>query len=79
MPENISETDKVQMRLPKSLIDQLDSLALLGLYGSQRVDVIQTILGNEVRRLIVSGELKEFSLVKIYPTKNEDASRKDSD
>ena len=67
------------MRLPKSLIDQLEFLALTGLYGGpQAADVIQSILANEVPRLIASGEMKELGRVKLYPAKNDDASKKDA-
>jgi hypothetical protein len=73
MPENLVETDKRQIRLTKSLIEQLELIALTGMYGAQISDVIQVILSNEVRRMFASGE---FSIlrdrVRSYPAKGDD-------
>jgi hypothetical protein len=70
MPENIADTEKRQIRLTKSLIEQLELLALTGMYGPQLGDVVQTILTNEVRRLFASGELSVLrDRVKSYPAK----------
>jgi hypothetical protein len=78
MPENIADTDKVQIRLTKSLIEQLELLALTGMYGAQLGDVIQFILANEVRRLVASGEFSALrDRVKSYPAKGDEGAKKD--
>jgi hypothetical protein len=78
MPENLVETEKRQIRLTKSLIEQIETLALTGLYGAQFSDVVQTILSNELRRLFASGELNILrDRVKSHPAKGEDIGKKD--
>lgn len=79
MPENIAETEKKQIRLTKSLIEQLELLALTGMYGAQFSDVVQTLLANEVRRLFVSGEFSTLrDRVKSYPAKGDDGTKKET-
>ena len=78
MPENIAETDKKQIRLTKSLIEQLELLALTGMYGAQFSDVVQTLLANEVRRLFATGELSTLrDRVKSYPAKSDNGTKKE--
>lgn len=78
MPENVVETDRVQLKLPRSLIEQLELLGQTGLFGAQLGDVIGTILANEIRRMIVTGEFSTLrDRVRAYPAKAEDGSKKE--
>lgn len=79
MPENIAASKKIQITLTKSLVDQLEALALTGMYGTQFQDVIEHILSEEVRRLRASGEFKDLRDIKSYPAKGtDDGSEKES-
>lgn len=79
MPENIVETEKVQIRLTKSLIEQLELLGRTGMYGPQLSDVIQIILATEVRRLFASGEFSNLrDRVTSYAVKSEYEAKKES-
>lgn len=79
MPENLVETEKRQIRLTKSLIEQLELIALTGMYGAQFSDVIQVMLTNEIRRMFASGEFSTLrDRIKSYPAKSDDADKKES-
>jgi hypothetical protein len=79
MPENIVETEKRQIRLTKSLIEQLELIALTGMYGAQFSDVIQVMLTNEIRRMFASGEFSALrDRIKSYPAKSDDGEKKES-
>lgn len=79
MPENIVETERRQVRLTKSLIEQLELIALTGMYGAQFSDVIQVILTNEIRRMFASGEFSALrDRIKSHPAKNDDSEKKDN-
>lgn len=75
MPKNHAETSPgFQITLTRSLCEQLEQLAQLGLYGPQVADVIEDLLSQEVRRLITSGDLaKLLERAKIYPARSEAA------
>jgi hypothetical protein len=78
MPENIVETEKKQLRLTKSLLEQLELIALTGMYGAQLSDVVQLILANEVRRLIATGELSRLrDQVRSYPAKGDERGKQE--
>jgi hypothetical protein len=77
MPRNIADVDSLQVTLTKSLVEQLELLALTGMYGAQLGDVIQAILANEVRRLIATGEFSALrDQVKSYTAKGDEAGKK---
>jgi uncharacterized membrane protein YqgA involved in biofilm formation len=78
MPKKISETDNIQITLTKSLIDQLEALALTGMFGSSVQAVIEHILSQKLMKLRASGEFASLRTPKIYPARGgDDGSKKD--
>jgi uncharacterized membrane protein YqgA involved in biofilm formation len=77
MPKKIADTGPVQITLTKSLIDQLEALALTGMFGSSVQAVIEHILSQKLMKLRRSGEFPTLNAPKVYPAKGEDDGKKD--
>ena len=75
MPKNVAAVEGFQVTLTKSLIEQLDLLALTGMYGAHRQAVIEAIVSAEIRRLRSTGEFNDLRGLKHYPA----PSRADDD
>ncbi len=69
-----------QITLTQTLLDELEKLALTGVFGATVQDVIETLCSQEVRRLVTSGDLaKLLERIRIYPDKEaEDGGKKES-
>lgn len=74
MAKKIADTVTFELTLTKSLIEQLEALALTGMYGAERRDVIEHILSEEMRKLFLSGGFSSLrDRISQYPAKvNED-------
>ena len=80
MAKKISETISFELSLTKSLVEQLELLALTGMYGAERRDVIEHILSAEMRRLHASGEFSSLrNRINQYPAMaGNDGAKKES-
>ncbi len=74
---NIAAASGFQVTLSKTLIEQLEIIALTGMYGTDLTSVIEHITSNEVRSLMASGQLANLRNLKSYPaTGGDDDSKK---
>ena len=73
---NIAAANGFQVTLSKTLIDQLELLALTGMYGTDLTSVIEHIVSDEVRNLMVSGQFASLRNLKSYPAAGGDDDSK---
>jgi hypothetical protein len=76
---NIAAASGFQVTLSKTLIEQLEILALTGMYGTDLTSVIEHIASNELRNLMASGQFASLRNLKSYPAAGgDDESKKES-
>jgi hypothetical protein len=79
MPKKIADTTGFEITLSKTLVEQLDKLALTGMYGAERRDVIEHILSEQIRRLFASGEFSSLrERITEYPAKASNGEKKEA-
>ena len=61
MPIKRTETEPVNMRLPKNMIEAIDVAIEIG-QGSSRSDVIKTAIANYLKELSITSEMKKRKL-----------------
>jgi metal-responsive CopG/Arc/MetJ family transcriptional regulator len=61
MPIKRTETEAVNMRLPKNMIEAIDVAIEIG-QGSSRSDIIKTAIANYLKELTVTSEMKKRKL-----------------
>ena len=63
MPIKRTETEAVNMRLPKNMLEGIDVAIEIG-QGSSRSDIIKTAIANYLKELTVTSEMKKRKLSK---------------
>jgi metal-responsive CopG/Arc/MetJ family transcriptional regulator len=61
MPIKRTETEPVNMRLPKNMLEAIDVAIEIG-QGSSRSDVIKTAIANYLKELSITAEMKKRKL-----------------
>ena len=63
MPIKRTETEPINMRLPKNMLEAIDVAIEIG-QGSSRSDVIKTAIANYLKELSITSEMKKSKLSK---------------